>query len=242
MRELEKRKGQPFTEIERGHLEERLAAARYWVDRYASEAEKTRLQERIPTRAEELSASQRAFLRMFAEAVHDVPWEEDAIQACIFDVARLTPIEAAQGFKAIYRVLLDRENGPRAGSLLSFLNPDFVVGRCSELSVEVLSFLHETSMTAEAFAQWLGQHRGSIVGMVAAVRATDGVRATGVTHPEPGVIEFKIETADGKRLCRRVLLEGPKNLDATEWIASLERAGNVAIPIAPQPRHFSSWN
>ena len=66
--ELEKRKGSPFTGLERKHLELRIRAARYWVAHYASEEEKTRLQETLPARAQELSAAQRAFLHLVREA------------------------------------------------------------------------------------------------------------------------------------------------------------------------------
>lgn len=242
--ELEKRKGEPLTEIERTHLEERLTAARYWVDRYASDEEKTRLQESLPARAQELTASQRAFLRMLSETLRDLPWEEDAIQAAVFDVARLTPIDSAQAFKALYRVLLDRDNGPRAGSFLSFLDRGFVVRRCAELPVDLWKFWEETSTTPEEFSQWLTQRRDSIV----SVKATLTFAAARETTAPPddgqarGLVELTIHTVDGKTQCRRVLFkpaeisanDGLKDLEVstTEWIARLERATNLAIPVS----------
>ena len=51
------------------------------------------------------------------------------LQVCIFNAARLTPIDQPAAFKAIYRVLLDRENGPKAGNFLSFLDRKFVEQR-----------------------------------------------------------------------------------------------------------------
>jgi lysyl-tRNA synthetase, class I len=222
VKELEKRKGQPLTEIERKHLEERIGAARYWVDHYASEAEKTRLHESLPARAHELGAAQREFLRRLSRTLRDVRWEEDAIQAAVFDVARLTPLEAPRAFQAIYRVLLDRDNGPRAGSLLSFLERDFVVRRSAELPVDHRKFLEETSTPPEAFARWLTEHRADVVDVRAALRGLTGDRA---------VAEFLVRTTDGKTQCRRVLVEGSA-ADATRWIADLARAADLPIPIA----------
>ena len=54
VKELEKRKGSPFTELERKHLDLRIRAAKYWLEHYATEEEKTRLQETLPARASEL--------------------------------------------------------------------------------------------------------------------------------------------------------------------------------------------
>src|SRR5262249_16891453 len=67
--EMEKRKGSPFSAVERKHLDARIKAARYWLDRIASEDEKTRLQETLPARAAELTATQRVFLHQLAVAV-----------------------------------------------------------------------------------------------------------------------------------------------------------------------------
>jgi len=78
VKELERRKGSPFTELERKHLELRIRAARYWVENYASEEEKTRLQEALPARAQELAQTQRAFLQILASKLPDTPWEGDA--------------------------------------------------------------------------------------------------------------------------------------------------------------------
>ena len=162
VKELEKRKGSPFTDLERKHLERRLHAARYWVENYATEEEKTRLQEKLPARAQELSATQRAFLNLLSERLGSAEWEGNALQVSIFDAARLTPIDQPSAFKAIYRVLLDRDNGPKAGNLLSFLDRDFVTKRCAELPVDQFKFWEETGTTPDAFVHWLAKERAKI--------------------------------------------------------------------------------
>ncbi len=220
VRELEKRKGAPLTALERQHLELRIRAAHYWVGHYATEEEKTRLQEALPARAQNLSATQRAFLHILAKLLPQTKWEGDALQVCIFNAVRLTPIDQPSAFKAIYRVLLDRENGPKAGNFLSFLDRDFVVRRCLELPVDKLKFWEETSMKEEAFEQWLAREKPNI----SALSAKFEFIPIGRDSPNPsgqqnehgmGIIEFFATVADGKTHCRRVLLERFKSEDAS---------------------------
>lgn len=249
--ELEKRKRQPFTDIERRHLDLRVRAARYWVEHYATDDEKTRIQEVLPERSRNLTATQWAFLHMLAHALPDTAWEGDALQACIFTVARLTPIDQGSAFRAIYRVLLDRENGPRAGNFLSFLDREFVVRRLSELPIDMRRFWEESGLEIEAFAQWLANHKVNISSIAAKLTLSswgydlprDGLRE----HYKEGlgVIDFLISTVDGKVQCKRVLFERFRSLDssieqemehfsvyARQWIEQLEKQSGVEISMA----------
>ncbi|MBM3845052.1 MAG: lysine--tRNA ligase [Verrucomicrobia bacterium] len=199
VKELEKRKTAPFTDLERKHLELRIRAARYWVQRYATEEEKTQLQSCPPARAETLTASQRAFLHQLRTAIQGVPWEGDALQTAVFNAARLTPIDQPTAFKAIYRVLLDRENGPKAGNFLSFLDPAFVSKRCSELTVDEFAFLSEASSTEAEFSAWLAKEKSAPSSIEACVRNAHS--AAGETI---AVVELRIVMRDGKTHCRRI--------------------------------------
>ncbi len=222
VRELEKRKGAPFTALERHHLELRIRAAHYWVEHYATEEEKTRLQEALPARAQDLSATQRAFLHNLAGLLPQAKWEGDALQVCIFNAVRLTPIDQPGAFKAIYRVLLDRENGPKAGNFFSFLDRDFVVRRCLELPVDKLKFWQETGMTEEAFAQWLIKEKPNISALSAGLDQNE---------PSMGIIEFDATMADGKKHRKRVLFEGFKSTVAARqhWLAEIEKQSGIKI-------------
>jgi lysyl-tRNA synthetase class 1 len=248
-KELEKRKGSPFTELERKHLDLRIRAAKYWLENYATEEEKTRLQETLPARAQELAATQRAFLHTLATLLPHSKWEGDALQVTVFNATRLTPIDQPSAFKAVYRVLLDRDNGPKAGNLLSFLDRDFVVSRFSELPVNKFKFWEETSMKDEAFEQWFAKEKQNITELSAKL---DFVSIGRNLPPNPlgqhhehglGVIEFFPKMTDGKTYCKRVLFERFKSLDvpvekefehfdvyAREWIKELEQSG-MTIPI-----------
>ena len=196
--QITKRKGAPLTEIERRHLDQRIASARVWVEQYAGEEEKTRLQEALPARAQELTAAQRAFLQRMADALPQTPWNDDSLQAKVFEVARLTPIDQPVAFKAIYRVLLDREQGPKAGNLLAFLEPAFVISRFRELPFETLEFWRQTATSEEDLAKWLAQQREKIAS------------SAWTSAMEGNVTSFEITYTlkDGKRQVKRLLLEG----------------------------------
>ncbi len=218
VRELEKRKGSPFTPLEREHLELRIRAARYWVERYATEEEKTRLQEELPARAHELTAPQRAFLHGAASGLREAQWEGEALQSAIFSAARLTPIEQPDAFRAIYRVLLDRENGPKAGNFISFLDREFVIRRFRELSVDAAGYLAGTGITPAKFEQWLAEQKAGPASILVERHCMQGV----------AVMEFLVTNPDGKTWRKRVLAE-----DAPEWIAELESRFGVKIAAAP---------
>ncbi len=206
--QITRRKGAPLTEVEMRHLNQRIASAKVWVEQYASEEEKTRLQETLPARAQELTAAQRAFLHRLADVLPETAWDDDSLQARIFEVARLTPIEQPVAFKAIYRVLLDREAGPKAGNLLAFLESSFVIPRFRELPFDVLDFWRQTATTPEDLDKWLNQQREKIAG------------STWTTAMEGSVAAFEITFTmkDGKRQVKRVLIEGQPVDDAVKGL------------------------
>src|SRR5688572_19355105 len=216
VKELERRKGSPFTELERKHLELRIRAARYWVEHYASEEEKTRLQETLPARAQELTQTQRAFLQILAEKLPGTAWEGDALQVSIFNAARLTPIDQPAAFKAIYRVLLDRENGPKAGNFLSFLERKFVEQRFRELPVDKVAFWKESAADDATLQQWLGKERPNISSVLARCDSADSA----------SIVELVSSMNDGKTHCRRVLVSSEK---ADDWIANFQKQTGLSV-------------
>lgn len=201
--EIERRKGTPLSAVERGHLRRRIQAARVWLAGYAADDEKIIVREQLPERAQALTAAQRAFLRAVAAKLPAAARDDEALQALVFDAARMTPLPSGEAFKAIYRVLLDRESGPRAGSLLAFLDPGFVARRFNELTVDLEAFVRETSMSVDDFARWLRDPKSKVasirLGDEALTAEQAAARAAGA-----GTIEFLVTTADGKVQLKRV--------------------------------------
>jgi lysyl-tRNA synthetase class 1 len=194
-REITKRTGRPLTEVELKHLRQRIASAKLWVQDYASEEEKTHLQPTLPGRSQTLSETQRAFLHQLADALPETPWGDDALQAKVFEIARLTPIEQPLAFKAIYRVLLDREAGPKAGNLLAFLDVGFVVPRFRELPVDRIEFWRESKIAPEDLETWLEKEREKIAAQ------------SWTTHMVGNIAAFEIvfTMLDGKKHLKRLV-------------------------------------
>lgn len=212
VREIEKRVGRALTAVERAHLEARIASARVWVERFAGEEEKTRLQETLPARAQELSAAQRGFLQSLAAALPETSWEDEALQSKIFEVARMTPLEQPLAFRAIYRVLLDREAGPKAGNLLAFLDKAFVIRRLQELPASREDFFRETAVSSGDVEKWIAKEKEKIASADYAT-AAEGTLA---------VLEITFRMKDGKRLLKRVRFEGAPEQAAATLMAQLE--------------------
>ena len=197
VQEIEKRHGRLLTEVERTALERRLKSAEIWVEHYAKEEEKTRLQETLPASAAQLSATQRAFLQRLGLALADVEWEDAVLQATVFETARLTPIEQPVAFKAIYKVLLDKDAGPKAGNLFAFLERSFLCKRFAEVTVDLEAFWKESALTQEQFTLWMSQQKEKMASYSHALQSC----------PAGNVLELTIEMKDGKRHLRRVWLD-----------------------------------
>ncbi len=128
---IEAEKGSGLSGHEADILDERLAAARGWLEVYAPE--RARLSVRrdgLPAEATAIEPDQRTFLASLAEAAENrVPADGDAWQAAIFDVANGLGLAAGRAFAALYLAFLGRTNGPRAGWLLASLETDLVLER-----------------------------------------------------------------------------------------------------------------
>jgi lysyl-tRNA synthetase class 1 len=224
-KELEKRKGAPFTALEKKHLDLRIRAAKYWLEHYATEEEKTRLQDTLPERARDLTEAQHGFLHYLRLALQDAEWKDDNLQVTVFNAARFTPIAQPEAFKAIYRVLLDRESGPKAGNLLSFLERDFVLKRLGEVAWSESKFLGASGLSVEAFEQWVTLERAKIVSINAAYRPI-------ADEPGNSLVEFHVAMTDGKLHARRVPLgEGKVEETARRWLTDLQKQTGLEIPL-----------
>jgi lysyl-tRNA synthetase class 1 len=195
--EVEKRKGTPLTDIELRQLRRRVASAKLWLERYANEEEKIVLQQTLPAIATELSPSQRAFLHRLATALESAATDEESLQSLVFHIARLTPIDQPRAFQAIYRVLLARDSGPKAGNLLAFLERPFVIERFRELPYSEMDLCRETAIPAADLAAWIHQHRDDIV----------TVHPTLLVDVDLEVLECRLVMKDAKEHVKRVLIE-----------------------------------
>ncbi|MBN2662997.1 MAG: lysine--tRNA ligase [Bacteroidales bacterium] len=186
----QERIGRALTEIERQKLDRRIIAAKYWLNYLAPDEDKFQLQEKLPAEANDLSVIQKGFLRIYAEHIPNVEWNETALQTAVFDAARLTPMNPKFAFAAIYRVLLNRDQGPKAGSLIAHIGKEFITKRFTELVFDNNEFIAETIVDQQDLELFLSKNQ---------------TKVTNHTQTEKdNFTEHIIETDDGKKHVRRV--------------------------------------
>ncbi len=126
-------KGNQLTAHERTILDERMKAARAWLEAYAPERARLTVRATLPAEAADLDPDERAFLSGLAHALTQAsPSGGDAWQVAIFAAAAEVDLPAGRAFSALYQAFLGRSNGPRAGWLLAGLDPSFAIGRLRE--------------------------------------------------------------------------------------------------------------
>jgi lysyl-tRNA synthetase, class I len=126
-------KGSALIPREAAILDERVRAARAWLDAYAPERAIVAVRHTLPADAvAALADPQRRYLAALADAAlsePEMPVSGEAWQNLIFSVAGEAGLPNGQAFAALYAAFLGRTNGPRAGWLLASLDPDFVTQR-----------------------------------------------------------------------------------------------------------------
>ncbi len=147
----------PLSTAERTQLDERIQAADRWVTRFLPERERITLQTGITDSAGQLGPAGASFVSAAADRLATCEWTAEAIQSCLYDVARLTPINPKLAFEALYTVLLDRPSGPRAGNLLAFLDRDPIVSLLGGVAVSEPALLEATALDPDAFLDQLGK-------------------------------------------------------------------------------------
>jgi lysyl-tRNA synthetase class 1 len=136
-RQAERRKGAPLTSTELRDLRRRLDLARVWLERWAPDDAKFTVLPEAPT--VQLSEAQRTYLAAVKELVGRIN-DPDEMQNQLYETAKAVGLLNAEGkpsrdaFAAIYLAFIGRPNGPKAGSLLTSLDPDFVRRRFDEMS------------------------------------------------------------------------------------------------------------
>lgn len=128
----------PTTPLQRTHhssegprAEARLERAANWVRDYAPEAFIFSVRKETPD--VDLTENQRTVLSAVADAVEQ-GGDADAIQNAIYETGKSLDMNLGNAFAAVYRALLDQDNGPRAGPFIAALDRDLVVKRFREMA------------------------------------------------------------------------------------------------------------
>ncbi len=126
-------KGSALTPRESAIFDERVRAARAWLETYAPERAIVAIREALPTESvAALDEDQRRYLAALADAARSAaapPASGEAWQNLIFAVAGDAGLANGRAFAALYAAFLGRSNGPRAGWLLASLDRAFAIER-----------------------------------------------------------------------------------------------------------------
>ena len=238
----------PMSEPEIAQLEQRVASAECWLENYAGPDERIELLAGTDEIVTTLTNTQRAFLHVAGTLLASSAWQADEIQATLFDAARITPIHQAEAFDALYRMLLGRSAGPRAGNFLAFLNQPDLVRRLLRISFSQRLLLDDTSVDPQVALATLTRRKESIDHIVVdhrfdTVYLQDGPEG----HPKSyidglGVARLSIVTRQGRREVLNVALTRFKGEGTTvkleedlfgelllEFFAALQRDFDVRL-------------
>lgn len=120
-------------EIKKQGLEEWANYARVWVEKFAPEDMKFEVQKQLPKEAKDLTEKQKEILKRISKEL-DGSWTGEEFQVKIYDIGKEIELGGKETFQAIYKTLLGKDHGPKAGWLILSLEKDFVQKRFTEAS------------------------------------------------------------------------------------------------------------
>jgi len=243
--ETEKLKGEKLTEFETKNLNLRIRAAKYWLDNIALDEDKLILQKEVPENAQNLTDTQKAFLKNLANSIDYCEWEEKDLQTAMFNAARLTPIPVKDSFKAFYTVLLDKNQGPKAGNLMYFLEKKYLKEMFTNIKFDRIEFWKNASLTTDEFELWIKKEKDNIVKSEVNIDFIKKEKDKTEIFAA-GVIEFTFDMNDNKKYLKRIYLiefegkteELEKELEkfktnAKDYIENIISRYNIDLQIKP---------
>jgi lysyl-tRNA synthetase class 1 len=130
-----KEKSSPLNSVEETELNLRIEYARRWLETFADETAKFELQPELPDVT--LTDEQKMYLHRAAEALATTDWSGEAIHTILHDIKNDMNLAPKVAFSAIYKIFLNKDQGPQAGWFLASLNKEFVLNRMREASAKL---------------------------------------------------------------------------------------------------------
>lgn len=106
--------------------------AKVWIEKYAPESEKFLVQKTLPDSVKNLNEQQLTYLKKASETITNYNSIEE-LQIALYELAKSMDIPSKEAFGAIYTVLIGKDHGPKASSLILSLDKDFVINRFKEI-------------------------------------------------------------------------------------------------------------
>jgi len=119
-------------DIARKDVERRIKYAKSWLEKFAPDNLKFEIIEKVdPTMFDE---EEKRFLRELASKLNE-DMNAEEIHNTIYSVAKNLQIKPSKAFQSIYKAILGKTYGPRAGYFIKMLGVDWVKKRVSEIGL-----------------------------------------------------------------------------------------------------------
>ena len=112
-------------DIER--LETRIECIKGWLENYAPESVKFKIQEEPPKKS--YSPHEIELMKHLNSKLAAIEWKSQSLHDSFYDLQENYEIPAKEYFKVMYNILLDKDRGPRLGFLLASMEREFVLDR-----------------------------------------------------------------------------------------------------------------
>ena len=122
------------TEEDLARLERRCDCVRYWLNGFAPDMVKFSIQPSVPMGIE-LSMTEKAYFQALVTRMNDCNWDAETINEIVSGVAKEQPIGPKGAYKALYKILIGKNAGPRLGPFLASMDKKFVINRLIQASV-----------------------------------------------------------------------------------------------------------
>ena len=114
-------------------LKVRVAAVKYWLNGFAPDAVKFSVRQTIPTSIT-LNDAEKTLFKDLVTRFNDTNWDVDSINSAFNDVVKASGMPAKKAYKAMYKILIAKEAGPRLALFLASMDKKFVVNRLVQAS------------------------------------------------------------------------------------------------------------
>lgn len=118
------RTGYEINDTVRKDVGRKIEFASKWIEKYAPDKLKFEITEEIP----ELNQEEKEFLQKFTASLHE-EMSPDEIHTLVYETAKQNNIKPKKAFKTIYKTILNKSFGPRAGYFLKSLGTGWVKSR-----------------------------------------------------------------------------------------------------------------
>tara|TARA_Y100000310_G_scaffold128407_2_gene127608 strand:+ start:1469 stop:3100 length:1632 start_codon:yes stop_codon:yes gene_type:complete len=115
-----------LSSFDKDRIIKRLALAKNWLDKYASEDVKFTVQEDVPEGLK-LGSKEKEALQLLVKALKEKEWEQKKLFEEFYSICQKVEIKNTNFFKAAYNVLLNKDRGPKLAPFILTLGKDKVI-------------------------------------------------------------------------------------------------------------------